>query len=175
MVAVLREHPAGPETLLIQRSERPEDPGSGQVAFPGGRRDPADGSLLETALRELREEVGLEPEWLAAEPRFVDVFPASAFGLDVAVFVASLGEDPEPRLTVDPVEVASTFWLPRGELERTQSVPRSTQIGTIEVEATVHEGHVLWGFTLRVLRELFERLERPGTSAPDRKFGSPHI
>ena len=114
----------------------------------------------------LREEVGLEQGLLGAVPRFVDVFPASAFGLDVAVFAAPLRPGAEPPLSVDPVEVDSAFWLPRAALEHTGPVPRNTRIGTIEVEAALHEGHVLWGFTLRVLRELFDRLEAGGGPSP---------
>ena len=46
--------------LLIRRVERPDDPWSGQVAFPGGRVEPEDASFSETACREAREEVGLD-------------------------------------------------------------------------------------------------------------------
>lgn len=46
--------------LLVRRVIRASDPWSGQVALPGGRRDPADLDLLDTARRETREEVGLE-------------------------------------------------------------------------------------------------------------------
>ena len=72
-------HPAGPEAreaavaavlhgleptdltlLFIRRATVAGDPWSGDVAFPGGRREAADGSLLETAIRETREELGLD-------------------------------------------------------------------------------------------------------------------
>src|SRR5215469_5622424 len=58
-VAIL--HTRGPEesVLLIRRSERAGDPWSGHWSFPGGRRDPEDQDLLETALRELAEECGI--------------------------------------------------------------------------------------------------------------------
>jgi len=53
---------AGPslKTLMIKRAEREGDPWSGQVAFPGGRRERQDRSLLETATRETKEEVGID-------------------------------------------------------------------------------------------------------------------
>jgi 8-oxo-dGTP pyrophosphatase MutT (NUDIX family) len=56
---LLRNGRSGVETLLIERTERPTDPASGQVAFPGGRVEESDGALVRTALRELQEEVGL--------------------------------------------------------------------------------------------------------------------
>ena len=54
---VLRENAGDPEILLIRRAERKGDPWSGHMAFPGGREDARDESLLETALRETREEL----------------------------------------------------------------------------------------------------------------------
>src|SRR5256885_7989424 len=63
---VLVEGAEGAEILLIKRAERPGDPWSGQIAFPGGRRDPRDRDLVGTAMRETREETGVE---LAAAER----------------------------------------------------------------------------------------------------------
>src|SRR5207245_7755352 len=48
------------KTLMIKRAEREGDPWSGQVAFPGGRRERQDRTLLDTAARETKEEVGID-------------------------------------------------------------------------------------------------------------------
>src|SRR5690606_22076194 len=53
-------HSAGPAVLLTQRTAHLRQH-SGQVAFPGGRHEPADRTPVHTALREAHEEVGLEP------------------------------------------------------------------------------------------------------------------
>ncbi len=50
----------GPELLLIKRTERDDDPWSGQMAMPGGRRDEEDHDLLQTAIRETREETSVD-------------------------------------------------------------------------------------------------------------------
>ena len=60
VAAILRESEGKLELLLIRRSSRASDPWSGQMALPGGRRDPSDPSLRQTAIRETLEEVGLD-------------------------------------------------------------------------------------------------------------------
>ncbi len=165
-MAVLRDGPEGIESLLIQRSVREGDPASGQVGLPGGRKDPGDVTLLGTALREAAEEVGLAPGDLAAPPRSLGVFAASAFGLDVAVFVAELGPGSPHLRAADPEEVESIFWLPSARLRAPEPVVRTTRLGPLTVAAVRHEGHVVWGFTLRVLQELRGHLEGSAGGPP---------
>ena len=57
---VVREGTDGPQVLLIRRAEHPGDAWSGHMAFPGGREDPGDESLLATAIRETFEELALD-------------------------------------------------------------------------------------------------------------------
>jgi 8-oxo-dGTP pyrophosphatase MutT (NUDIX family) len=160
---VLRAGAAEAEVLLIERASNPADPASGQVALPGGRVDDGDGSLTATALRELEEEVGLSESDLLAPLRFVGTADAHRFGLRVGVFAVELGPRARGAAPRSRVEVAHVFWLPRSELLRTRRVTEETSRGTAEVPATVYDGHVLWGFTRRVLREFF-RLPPEGDS-----------
>lgn len=153
---VLRDGSAGVETLLIRRAENPEDPASGDVGLPGGHVEESDGSLASTALRELREEVGLGPADLAGPLRFVGASMARRFGLHVGVFAAGLSATSGRPAIGNPKEVAHVFWLPRGALADSRLVTRETDRGPLRVLATVHEGHVVWGFTRRVLREFFD-------------------
>lgn len=155
VTVVLREGASEPETLLIERAPNPTDPGSGQVALPGGRVNEGDGSLAATALRELEEEVGLVRSDLSGPLRFVGTGHARQFGLRVGVFAAELGRERGVPSVRSAAEVAHVFWLPRSELGEVRRVTRETSHGLAEVAATVHEGHVLWGFTRRVLREFF--------------------
>jgi len=155
VVIVLRQGLHSIETLLIERAEREDDPASGQVGLPGGHVDERDGSLVETALRELEEEVGLRRSDLEGELRYVSTELAIRFGLKVGIFVAALGPDAAPPSIGSADEVAHVFWLPRRALGVTHAVERETSRGWANVPATVYEGHVLWGFTRRILCEFF--------------------
>jgi len=152
---VLREARSDLEVLLIERAKNPADPASGQVALPGGRVSDSDGSLSVTALRELEEEVGLSEGDLADPLRFVGTFTSRRFGLKIGVFASRLGETGRGPTVRSAEEVAHVFWLPRALLAQGQKVERETAFGYAPVNATVHEGHVLWGFTRRVLRDFF--------------------
>jgi 8-oxo-dGTP pyrophosphatase MutT (NUDIX family) len=156
VLILLREGEGDVETLLIERAIHPEDPASGQVGLPGGHVEQGDPTLEATALRELEEEVGVKASDLSISPRYVRVQPAPIFRLRVAVFAAALrpdGSSPDPR---NPAEVANVFWLPRREVQQLQRVERETPMGVIHVDAIVHDAHVIWGFTLRVLQHFFD-------------------
>jgi 8-oxo-dGTP pyrophosphatase MutT (NUDIX family) len=155
VLVVLRDSDAPRDVLLIERTERPEDPATGQVALPGGRVDPGDQSLYHTALRETQEEVGLAEGDYFVPPRFVMTQLATVFSLRVAVFATAVRPRGKSPLVHSPEEVATVFWLPRAALDSTEWVTRETRFGTREVEANIYQGHILWGFTRRVLRMFF--------------------
>jgi len=163
---VLRDGSAEVEALLIERTVNPQDPASGNVALPGGRVEEHDGSLAATALRELNEEVGLGAADLAGPLRFVGASLARRFGLRVGVFAARLAPTAGPPSIGSPREVAHVFWLPRSALEATRLVSEELDGAERRVLATVHENHVVWGFTRRVLREFFELPSEDGSDGP---------
>lgn len=132
------------------------------MALPGGRVDESDGTLVDTALREFEEEVGLGPGDLTAPPRFVAIVAAPIFSMHVGVFAAELAAQGRAPVARSPTEVAHVFWLPAGSLRSSSPVTRDTPRGPREVDAVLHEGHVLWGFTRRVLRGFFELEPFPG-------------
>jgi 8-oxo-dGTP pyrophosphatase MutT (NUDIX family) len=163
---VLREGAADVEVLLIERTERPEDPASGQVALPGGHVAESDGNLAVTAARELEEEVGVGLGDLRSGLHYVGTEHAIRFGLKVAVFAAALGPPTRAPFPHDIEEVAHVFWLPRETLLHTKQVARDTSRGIFPVPATVFEGHVVWGFTRRLLRQFFELPLEDGALGP---------
>jgi len=150
---ILLEGPRGLETLLIRRAERADDPWSGQVALPGGRYDPADADLLVTAIRETREETGVDLS--AAERLGVldDLYPRTPTLPAVVVrpFVFALASRPT---LVPGVEAARVFWLPLGRLSQ-RGVQRDFTLPVRGVERTfpayVVDEIVIWGMTERIL------------------------
>ena len=150
---ILLEGPQGLETLLIRRAERADDPWSGQVALPGGRRDPTDADLLGTAIRETREETGVELS--AAERLGVldDLYPRTSTLPPVVVrpYVFALASRPT---LVPGVEAARVFWLPLARLTQ-RGVRRDLTLAVRGVERTfpayVIEETVIWGMTERIL------------------------
>ncbi|WP_433926216.1 CoA pyrophosphatase [Sorangium cellulosum] len=156
--------PGEAELLLIRRAEHPRDPWSGHMALPGGRRDAADSSLLDTAIRETREEVGID---LAAHgallgrlPDLPAVVRGRRVGLVISPFVFALRSTPELTLSD---EVAEALWTPLGPLARGECA--STYAYTHEGNV-VHlpclrvDERVVWGLTYRMLEQLFEVLHR---------------
>jgi len=150
---ILLEGPRGLETLLIRRAERADDPWSGQVALPGGRYDPADADLLVTAIRETREETGVDLS--AAERLGVldDLYPRTPTLPAVVVrpFVFALASRPT---LVPGVEAARVFWLPLDRLSQ-RGVWRDFTLPVRGVERTfpayVVDEIVIWGMTERIL------------------------
>lgn len=150
------------ELLVIERATHPGDPWSGHLAFPGGRSDPNDRDAVRTAVRETREELGLDLDRHGTLLGALEPISTAGTGLPeltIAPFVFALADQPELR--ADPAEVASVFWVPLGPLLRGE---RDT-ILQITRQRTRHrmpgfdvEGRVLWGLSYRMLQSLFALL-----------------
>jgi 8-oxo-dGTP pyrophosphatase MutT (NUDIX family) len=154
---------AQPEILLIRRAERSGDPWSGHMAFPGGREEPEDGSLLATALRETREEISLDLTQAGQLLGQLEALPAvargRATGIQIVPFVFEL-TDPAP-LAFNQEEVAEAIWIPleplrRGTLRTT--VPYELAGQRLNLPAHDFEGRIVWGLTYRMLDQLFALL-----------------
>jgi 8-oxo-dGTP pyrophosphatase MutT (NUDIX family) len=162
-VAVILRGPV-PEILFIRRAEHPNDPWSGHMAFPGGREEPGDGTLLETAIRETREELSLDLETHARLIGQLEELPAVARGKRTGLMITPYVFELLEGLTVTlrgNYEVAETVWTPLEPLFRGQ---RATQypyeLAGNRVELPGHDvgGRIVWGLTHRMLEMLFAQL-----------------
>jgi 8-oxo-dGTP pyrophosphatase MutT (NUDIX family) len=132
---------------------------AGQVAFPGGRTDPADGDALTTALRESEEEIGLD-RTLVTPLGYLDCFETIS-GFCITPVVARIAEDarfsPAPDEVAEVFEVPLAFFLEPGNLKRYVMDFRGHRREMVEFE---HDGHRIWGATAAILQNLLQRMER---------------
>jgi 8-oxo-dGTP pyrophosphatase MutT (NUDIX family) len=154
VATLLREGPDGAEVLLIKRAERDGDPWSGHLAFPGGKREPGDASLLATCIRETEEEVGLRLSPASLLARLEDV-RARTNGYRVAQFVFAL-DDPGAKVSTN-AEVAATLWVPLSRIEA--DTGKETMLWnaggrSIELPCVRLGEHVLWGMTYRMVSQV---------------------
>jgi len=157
---ILVEQSGGLEALFIKRAARAGDPWSGQVAFPGGRHDPEDGDLLATAIRETREETGVELSDAERLGVLDDLYPRTPTLPPVRVrpFVFAL---PARRPLVETVEVERAFWVPLARIVE-PSVRRDVKllVGGVERVFPAYDlgDDVIWGMTERILTPFLELL-----------------
>jgi 8-oxo-dGTP pyrophosphatase MutT (NUDIX family) len=146
--------------LLIRRADRAGDPWSGHMALPGGRSEPGDEDLLATAIRETREELGLELSRNRQVGGLDDVVPRTPVLPPVAVrpFVFLLPA--RSQLTLN-TEVASAQWVAVDDLrqpERHHAAAVEVAGLTRRVQAFHLENAVVWGMTERILANLLAHL-----------------
>ena len=130
---------------------------AGEISFPGGRQDPEDADLAETALREAEEEIGLP----RAEVSLLgELTPTSTFVTNYLIhpFVGLIGASrswsPSPR------EVDAVLELPLDALREGRTRTRMERRGiSFETDTYVVGEHLIWGATARILEELLERVD----------------
>lgn len=163
VAAVLRPGPYGAEVLLIRRAEHALDPWSGHMAFPGGRYDRGDETLLATAVRETREEVGLDLQAHATLLGALDALPAIARGKPAGLVIAPFVFALEREVELAPNhEVVEALWAPLARLasgEHAAVVEYQLDGQTLELPGWNVEGRIVWGLTYRMLHSLLELVQ----------------
>lgn len=132
---------------------------SAQISFPGGKIDPKDINLRETALRETYEEIGVPKNKITVLRELTDVFiPPSNFL--ATPFLGYTNE--EPKLITN-YEVAKTLAIPVSELldgNNLSSINITTSYATnIDVPCYKFNNHIVWGATAMILSEIKELLK----------------
>jgi 8-oxo-dGTP pyrophosphatase MutT (NUDIX family) len=142
-----------PEGMTVLYTERSPDlrSHSGQVAFPGGKVDPADRDVAAAALREAHEEVGLERK----DARIIGFMPTYFTGTNYLITPVVAVVSPNGPFVPNPGEVHSVFEVP---LER---ILASQTYGQFRIERNGvehrtwqidHDGHRIWGITANLTR-----------------------
>ncbi len=149
-----------PKMFFIQRAHHENDPWSGQIAFPGGSRDPEDPDTLYTARRETMEEVGICLENIPVMGRLDDQKSFIRINSRPVVINCYVFEVPETASPENSEEVHDSFWVPLHHLinpdnKTTHLINRSDEHYPA---ISLYDGRVLWGLTYRFVNMLIEKI-----------------
>lgn len=140
------------QMILTQRSSNLKHHG-GQISFPGGRADPEDESLLETAVRETVEEIGIERGQITLLARLPGFLTMSGF--NVTPVIGTVASD--HRITMNPAEVDAVFEVPVRHVLNTANIqPREAfyQGRARTYHLVQYEQYRIWGVTAEILLKL---------------------
>ena len=158
---IARSEPA----LLFTRRTEHLARHSGQISFPGGKREDADLSPVETALRETKEETGIDPAFISIAgflPRYL-----TGTGFDIAPVVGVVAPGfalkPDAREVAEIFEVKLSFFLdPANVWDASRDMAgRARRVTVFEPE-----GRYIWGITAALLADLAARLNAAHAISP---------
>jgi len=141
--------------LFTQRTEKVKDH-KGQISFPGGAYEEKDGTLVNTALRESAEEIGLMPGDIEVLGGLDDIATIGS-GYIISPFVAYI---PWPyQFKLEERETEEIIEVPISALLDRDSVRQGTDILDTKVVTTYfyhYQGRVIWGATARILNQFLD-------------------
>ena len=147
----------GLSVLLTQRTNHLRDH-AGQISFPGGRMDPEDQSPNDTALRESKEEIGLDPELVEIIGHLPQYLTVSGYSVTPVVGLVQA----QAEYVLDEFEVADVFEVPLSFLLD----PANHQVRLWQSEqggrrfySMPYENRFIWGATAGMLRNLYHLLK----------------
>ena len=148
--------PQAPHLVLTRRRAEMRRH-AGEISFPGGRHDPQDADLSDTALREAEEEIGLPRSQVTL---LGELPPTSTFATGYLIH-PFIGLIPAGQLwRLSPLEVDAVIELPVQRLRESRTRTRLERRGfTFETDAYVVDEHLIWGATARIIENLLHRLE----------------
>ena len=161
VAVILHDGDEGLEALFIRRAVRVGDTWSGQIAFPGGRRDPGDADLLATVIRETMEEVGVELSSAERLGVLDDLYPRTPVLPPVVVrpFVFALTARPT---VVASQEVQDAFWISFRALHdpgvQGEVIVDHPGIPRRALPAYTLGNRTIWGMSERILTPLISLL-----------------
>jgi 8-oxo-dGTP pyrophosphatase MutT (NUDIX family) len=128
----------------------------GEISFPGGRRDPGDETLMQTALREACEEIGLPREAVTMAGALE---PVGTFVTNYAIYPFVGVIEPGMEWVIGETEVAQVLELSLEDLVAGAGERRMVRRGMAFKTHTYEvDGHLIWGATARILNDLLVRV-----------------
>jgi 8-oxo-dGTP pyrophosphatase MutT (NUDIX family) len=155
LVGVVGREPGATVILTLRSAHLPSH--AGQIAFPGGRAEPGDATIVETALREAKEEIGLAPELVTPLGLLDGYRTGTGYRILPVLALVSPHYVPMP----DASEVAEIFEVPLAFLMSVGNHERHSrewQGQTRHFYAMPYRERYIWGATAGILRLMYERL-----------------
>lgn len=149
---------ANVEILFVKRRENPNDPWSGHIAFPGGRMIRSDKDLLYTAIRETKEETGIDLNSQAIlMGKGKPTYSLLNINLQIYPFVFKVIK-PVEKLNIPNKEISDAYWIPINELVISRCIKflriLNDYTSVICYRWTRIRKVVIWGATYRILRNI---------------------
>ena len=145
--------------ILNKRTDRVEHH-KGEISFPGGGRDPEDDSILDTALRETREEMGIAPEDIEIIAQLDQVSTRSGFSITPFVGIIP----PDYDFEVSNIEIAEVLEVPIESLLDTENQVEDDRVWGEEIPSKqysyLYGSHIIWGATARIITQLLDILKK---------------
>lgn len=144
--------------VFIRRASHDKDKHSAQIAFPGGKVEPTDKSMIDTALREANEEIGLDPGTVKIIGEITPlpipvsrfkVFPILGFANETPQFIPQLSE-------VDEILEFPIDMLIDPKIVESHKIKLSTGQWIKNVPVYNINGNIIWGATAMILSEVIE-------------------
>ena len=138
-----------------------DDIHSGQISFPGGKREMDDRSMEETALRETYEEVGIDPAEIKIIGKLSDLYiPVSNYLVHPFIALAAklpatkLNPREAKRILIPPLDIFMLDQMPQDRF-------KSKVGGWINAPYFPFESYKIWGATAMMISELVEIIKKP--------------
>lgn len=145
--------------ILNKRTDRVEHH-KGEISFPGGGRDPEDDSILDTALRETQEEMGIAPEDIEIIAQLDQVSTRSGFSITPFVGIIP----PDYDFEVSNIEIAEVLEVPIESLLDTENQVEDDRVWGDEIPSKqysyLYGSHIIWGATARIITQLLDILKK---------------
>ncbi|MBN2486917.1 MAG: CoA pyrophosphatase [Bacteroidales bacterium] len=145
--------------LVLMKRQVYDGPHSGQICFPGGKAEPGDKSVEDTALRETAEELGICTQNIEVIGRLTEIFiPVSGY---MVYPVVGLSHD-KPIFKIDKGEVDYCLTISLDDLVRTPVKETTWRHKGLNVNIPYFDidGEMVWGATAMILSEFIEVIKR---------------
>ncbi|PMO52444.1 MULTISPECIES: CoA pyrophosphatase [Vibrio] len=146
------ERKEGMQVILTKRAEHLRHH-PGQISFPGGKYETEDHTLVNTALREAEEEIGIHEKHIKVFGQLPKLPTISQF--NVTPFLAFIS--PDYTTQIDPNEVASVFEVPANHIlnpEKLYSSKFNLRNTSHRVFAIPYQQHFIWGMTAQIIESM---------------------